>query len=162
MIRAAVGDDASALRAVEVASGELFRSVGMDDVADDEPMWLDDWERYVDATWVYEIDGAVVGFAMCEPLGDALHLEQLSVDPAHGRRGIGAELVAHVCAVAGDRPVTLTTFRHVAWNMPFYERLGFVEVVDPSPALRARFVEEAAAGLDPATRVMMRRDRRPG
>ena len=155
MIRPAVGEDASVLRDVEVASGQLFRDVGMAEIADDEPMWLDAWSRYVASTWVYEVDGVVAGFVMCEALGDALHVEQLSVSPAFGRRGIGSALVRHVFALAGDRPVTLTTFRHVPWNMPFYERLGFVECVDPSPALLARFEEEAAAGLDPVTRVMM-------
>ena len=157
MIRLAVGEDASVLRDVELASGQLFRDVGMAEIADDEPMWLDAWPSYVERTWVYEVDGAVVGFVMCEELGDALHIEQLSVDPAHGRRGIGAALVRHAIGVAGRRPVTLTTFRDVPWNMPFYERLGFVEAVEPSPALRARFHEEAAAGLDPVTRVMMTR-----
>lgn len=155
MIRAAAAEDAPALRDVEIASGQLFRGIGMAELADHEPMWLDEWGRYVDATWVYEADGAIAGFAMCEPLGGALHLEQLSVHPPHGRRGIGAALVEHVCAVAGERAVTITTFRDVSWNMPFYERLGFVEVSDPTAALRARLVEEAAAGLDPATRVVM-------
>jgi len=147
-------EDGPRLRDVEVASGALFREVGMADIADDEPMWLPDWERYVAGTWVYEVDGVAVGFAMTEPLGGALHLEQLAVDPTHGRRGIGTALVEHVCALAAG-PVTLTTFRDVPWNMPLYERLGFVEVVDPPPALRARMDEEAAAGLDPATRVAM-------
>jgi ribosomal protein S18 acetylase RimI-like enzyme len=155
VIRRAVGEDAAVLRDVEVASGQLFRDVGMAEIADDEPMWLDSWPSYVERTWVYEVDGAAVGFVMCEELGDALHIEQLSVDPAHGRRGIGAALVRHAITVAARRPVTLTTFRHVPWNMPFYERLGFVEAVDPSPALLTRFDEEAALGLDPTTRVMM-------
>lgn len=156
MIRLAAGDEAAVLRDVEVASGELFRTVpGLEAIADDEPMWLDSWPSYVDRTWVHEVDGAVVGFVMCEPLGGALHIEQLSVHPAFGRRGVGAALVRHVVAVAGARPVTLTTFRHVPWNMPFYERLGFVEATAPSVELRARFDEEAAAGLDPVTRVMM-------
>ena len=155
MIRPAVGEDAAVLRAVEVASGQLFRDVGMAEIADDEPMWVDAWPSYVDRTWVYEVDGVAVGFVMCEELGDALHIEQLSVHPAHGRRGIGAALVRHAIRVAAGRPVTLTTFRHVPWTMPFYARLGFVEAADPSPALRARYDEEAAAGLDPVTRVMM-------
>ena len=129
----------------------------MDEIADGEPMWLDDWPRYVERTWVCEVDGVVAGFVMCEELGDAVHIEQLSVDPAFGRRGIGAALVAHACAAARGRPVTLTTFRTVPWNRPYYERLGFREVTDPSVELRARFEVEAAAGLDPLTRVMMTR-----
>jgi GNAT superfamily N-acetyltransferase len=161
VIRPAVGEDVARLRDVEIASGALFRDVGMAAIADDEPMWLGEWDRYVGGTWVYEValpersSLLVVGFAMTEPLGEALHLEQLSVDPAFGRRGIGAALVEHVCAAAGGRDVTLTTFRDVPWNMPFYERLGFIEAMPPSDALRRRIEEEAAAGLDPSSRVAM-------
>jgi hypothetical protein len=55
--------------------------------------------------------------------------------------------------------VTLTTFRDVPWNMPFYARLGF-EIVPPEqvgPALFAIVEGETRRGLDPARRVVMRR-----
>jgi hypothetical protein len=70
--------------------------------------------------------------------------------------------VLAVCASAaaeGCDSVTLTTFRGVRWNMPFYARLGF-EVVPRSEldAPLARVVDaEARRGLDPAGRVVMRR-----
>jgi GNAT superfamily N-acetyltransferase len=89
------------------------------------------------------------------------HLEEIDVDPPHGRRGLGTSLVRAVCdwtVASGFSELTLTTFRAVPWNMPFYARLGF-EVVPPAeqrPAL-ARVVEyEAARGLDPAQRCAMR------
>jgi hypothetical protein len=44
--------------------------------------------------------------------------------------------------------VTLTTFRDVPWNAPFYRRLGF-EVVDELPSgLAAIRAHEAMAGDD--------------
>jgi len=59
----------------------------------------------------------------------------------------------------GFESVTLTTFRDVPWNMPFYERLGFEVVPTPalSPALRAVVDDETRRGLDPIRRVVMRR-----
>jgi cobalamin biosynthesis protein CbiD len=66
-----------------------------------------------------------------------------------------------VCAWAATKGyefVTLTTFKEVAWNMPFYARLGF-EVVswsDLSPALRAVVADESRRGLDVTRRVAMR------
>ncbi|MDN3354778.1 hypothetical protein [Actinomadura sp. DC4] len=46
------------------------------------------------------------------------------------------------------------------WNAPCYARRGFREPADAelTPGLAAVAAEEAAAGLDPADRVCMRRD----
>ena len=90
------------------------------------------------------------------------HLEEIDILPAHGRRGLGTRLVMHVCRWAGMNgfeSVTLTTFRDVPWNMPFYERLGFRVMPTPelSPALRAVVEDETRRGLDPACRVVMKR-----
>jgi GNAT superfamily N-acetyltransferase len=114
--------------------------------------------------WVALADDVPVGFAhvaILEP-GSA-HLEEIDVHPAHGRRGLGTGLVTAVCAwaaAAGYRAVTLTTFRDLPFNMPFYARLGF-EVIPPGAlgaALRAVVQDETRRGLDPARRVAMRRD----
>jgi GNAT superfamily N-acetyltransferase len=107
--------------------------------------------------------GRPVGFAHVEFLEPGVaHLEELDVHPDHGRRGLGKELVEAVCewAVArGCEAVSLTTFRDVPWNMPFYARLGFVEIPrrDLTPALRSVLNDEVRRGLDPARRVAMRR-----
>jgi hypothetical protein len=62
-------------------------------------------------------------------------------------------------ALAGYAFVTLTTFRDVPWNMPFYAKLGFLEIhpEELSGALRSVVEDEARRGLDPARRVIMRR-----
>ena len=88
------------------------------------------------------------------------HLAEIDVLPAHGRRGLGTRLVEEVChwaASAGYESVTLTTFRDVPWNMPFYERLGFRVVAGAgrSAALRAIVEDETRRGLDPSRRVAM-------
>jgi hypothetical protein len=53
--------------------------------------------------------------------------------------------------------LTLTTFRAVPWNMPFYVRLGFEEI--PIGRLRPELADvvadEAARGLAPETRAVM-------
>jgi ribosomal protein S18 acetylase RimI-like enzyme len=104
----------------------------------------------------------VVGFAHVELIEpDAAHLEELDVHPDHGRRGLGTRLVREVCAWAaarGHHAVTLTTFRDVPWNMPFYERLGFEEIPmsELTPGLRAVVDDETRRGLDPVRRVAMR------
>jgi lactoylglutathione lyase len=112
--------------------------------------------------WVALADEAPVGFAHVVPMEPrTIHLEELDVLPRHGRRGLGRRLVEEVCrwaTSAGYDAVTLTTFRDLPWNGPFYERLGFrvLSSAEISPALRRVIEDEARRGLDPARRVAMR------
>jgi len=115
--------------------------------------------------WVAIADDVPVGFAHVEVLEpEVAHLTEIDVDPVHGRRGLGTRLVMAVCAwaaTAGYRAVTLTTFRDIPFNMPFYARLGF-DVIRPeelSSVLRSIVEDETRRGLDPARRVVMRRPR---
>ena len=111
--------------------------------------------------WVALCEGQPVGFAHVELIEPGVaHLQEIDVMPAHGRRGLGRALVTAVCGWAAAhkyRAVTLTTFRDVPWNMPFYARLGFVEVLphELTPALRSLLDKEAQAGLAPERRVAM-------
>jgi 4-diphosphocytidyl-2-C-methyl-D-erythritol kinase len=114
--------------------------------------------------WVAaDADGAPVGFALVSELGLFAHLEELDVLPEHGRKGLGGALLEVVCEWAftrGFSAVTLSTFRDVPWNAPFYSRRGFV-VVDPSeqPRELARIVEmESQKGLRADLRVIMQRE----
>lgn len=95
--------------------------------------------------------------------GRSAHIAQVSVDPRFAGRGLGAQLVDHVAAHArqeGLDAVTLTTFRDVPWNAPYYQRRGFRMLGDDElgPGLRRVRDDEAALGLEPAVRVCMRRD----
>jgi GNAT superfamily N-acetyltransferase len=113
--------------------------------------------------WVALADDTPVGFAHVEVLEpNTAHLEEIDVSPEHGRRGIGTRLVTRVCewaAGAGYQSVSLTTFRDVPWNMPFYARLGFkvVPASALSAALRGVVNDERRRGLDPTRRVVMQR-----
>lgn len=107
-------------------------------------------------------NGGPVGYAAATPLDGFLHLAELSVDPDHGRIGIGAALVEAVAALADRRGlpgVTLTTFRDIPFNAPFYARLGFVELpLSGASALqRERFLAELPPRTPFETRVLMLR-----
>ncbi|RUQ46321.1 GNAT family N-acetyltransferase, partial [Corynebacterium pseudodiphtheriticum] len=49
--------------------------------------------------------------------------------------------------------VTLTTFKHVPWNAPFYTRLGFKPETDPR--LAQILADEYAHGFEPGSRCAM-------
>jgi GNAT superfamily N-acetyltransferase len=164
-IRAPHIDELASLREIERASGSLFASVGLDQVAEDEPASIETLAGYLaaDRVWVICEADALVGYALVDVVDGLAHLEQLSVRPEFGRRGLGTALLAHVCGWARDQgrhAVTLTTFREVAWNAPFYARNGFRIIEEPElgPELRRVRDDEATHGLDPTIRVCMRRD----
>lgn len=113
--------------------------------------------------WVAVAGDELVGFAYADLLDDAVHLEELDVLPAWGRRGIGAALVDAVVADARGRgllAVTLTTFRDVPWNAPYYARLGFrvLPEGEMGAGLAALLDHEERRGLPRALRVAMRRE----
>jgi GNAT superfamily N-acetyltransferase len=153
--------DVPALATIELAAGALLRDYAPPSVL--EEATGEDRFRAAQAggrLWVALAGDAPVGFALVEMLASDLpHLEELDVHPRHGRRGVGTALVRTVCewvARSGYSAVTLTTFRDVPWNMPFYARLGFEEV--PRAGLRPELVaivhDEAVRGLE--GRVVMR------
>jgi GNAT superfamily N-acetyltransferase len=84
-----------------------------------------------------------VGFVMFRPVEDRAYVEQLDVLPAFAGRRIGAALldaVAERARAAGLEGLSLSTFREVPWNAPYYRRLGFVDVPDAAltPGMRGR------------------------
>jgi GNAT superfamily N-acetyltransferase len=144
------------LREIEDSSEALFTEVGIG------PFPPDDFDHLSEAVVVLVSGDPPVGFASVGVVDGDAHIWQLSVDPPAGRQGRGTSLVLAVCdwAVAnGYAAVTLTTFRDVPWNSPFYARLGFAVVDEPSGDLAAIRRHEKAMGDDDfGPRVAMRKD----
>jgi ribosomal protein S18 acetylase RimI-like enzyme len=166
VVRLATVDDVPAVHAVEMDAGERFREVEDPRVArcaDAPPYSTAGLERACteERAWVAVDDGgSIIGFAVgCVVDGEG-HLDELAVAPAHGRRGVGRALVDAVVAWTTAQQlssITLTTFRDVPWNGPYYEKLGFHVVPTLTPALQALVDEQATWGLEPSLRVVMRR-----
>ncbi len=102
-----------------------------------------------------------VGYALLAPFDRYLHLLQMDVHPSVQRRGIGAELLDRIFTLGteGDfKAVSLTTFEHIRWNAPWYEKHGFciIEEADLPPFVAAILAKERGRGL--RRRVAMRRD----
>jgi len=167
-VRGMTAADLPAVHAVEAVAGERFRSVTDPRIAgcaDDPPFGAAELRDYIDAghAWVATEDDEVVGFVVIDLLDDCAHIEEVAVAPDAGRRGYGRALVETVVTWAGRHgcaAVTLTTFRDVAWNGPWYQRLGFRDIAesDLTDGLRARRESEAAEGLAPELRTVMRRE----
>ena len=111
--------------------------------------------------WVAEEAGRLIGFATCEAFEHELHLWELAVRLEAQGKGAGRALIAAVEEEARTRglpAVTLTTFRDIPWNAPFYARCGFVELSDENlgPFLTLVREKEVEIGLDVANRCAMR------
>ncbi len=164
-IRLARMEDLARLRDIERAASELFAEIGMDAVATDEPLSLETLASYQKAgrAWAQTpSDDHVAAYIIVDVVDGAAHIEQVSVDPSYAHRRLGRDLIEHVAQWAAEQSLsalTLTTFTDVAWNGPYYERLGFRFLAESelSPGLRAIQAQEASHGLDTWPRACMRR-----
>lgn len=162
-IRLAVRDDAALLPDIERSAGTLFRTLpDLAWIADDGVMSVDTHEQFIRAgtCWVAD-DGRLIGFISTEIFDTELHIWEISVSADHHRRGIGQRLI--VAAISHARytdcvAVTLTTFRNVGWNEPYYARLGFETLRTETlcPRLHAVLESETEQGLPIAQRCAMR------
>jgi ribosomal protein S18 acetylase RimI-like enzyme len=156
IIRPAVDRDADELPEVERLAGSVFRQwPGLEWIADDEVQSAEEHRAFMaeGVCLVAEEPGhGVVGFLSAELEQDVLHIWEIAVLPEYQRRGVGGRLIAEARRIAtqmGARALTLTTFREVTWNQPWYERLGFHTLPDESltPRLRRILEDEGRAGL---------------
>ncbi|QOV78408.1 GNAT family N-acetyltransferase [Enterobacter asburiae] len=154
--------DVTALPAIERAAGERFREVAeLAWLADGEVISAEQHLEYAERglSWLALANGQPVGFILAEAHSSSLFIVELSVDLDWQGKGIGRQLIARAADHArtlGLASLTLTTFRDVPWNAPFYARLGFECVAELTPELRHKRDEETAHGLAYETRCAMR------
>ncbi|MGP9821809.1 GNAT family N-acetyltransferase [Salinarimonas sp. NSM] len=162
-IRPAAEADVPLLPAVEASAATLFAEAGapLPEPVATMPAEALDLCRVAGTLWVAaDARDAPVGFLAAGDLDGFLHVHEVSVARPHQRRRLGTALMA--TAIDFGRwafvpALTLTTDRVLAWNKPFYGRLGFVELTIPGlpPGHAAKYRNEIAAGLDPARRCVM-------
>ncbi|WP_409317381.1 GNAT family N-acetyltransferase [Pseudomonas sp. KCJK9016] len=165
LIRPARPADAATLPAIERSAAELFR-------LDSALAWLADSDvpdaaQHLQAieqghVWVAENTvGQLAGFIRAVEIDHQLHVEELSVSQHFQGQGIGRELLLGVIEHARRQQleaITLTTFRDLPWNAPFYQRMGFVPLneMDAGARLIDVLKDEIAHGLPGVRRCAMR------
>ncbi|MCE3551786.1 GNAT family N-acetyltransferase [Pseudonocardia sp. RS11V-5] len=165
-IRPARPAEIGRLREIEDEAGTMFGGLGLIDEARDVSFPWEELRRLVDdeQVWV-AVDAAdrPVGMVIASVRDHVAYVEEMDVLPEHGRRGLGSRLLARVADWAQERgyvAVTLSTFRDVPWNGPFYRRHGFRDLCPDewSPGMGAIRDAEARHGLRVDARVFMRCD----
>ncbi|MFT5442605.1 MAG: GNAT superfamily N-acetyltransferase [Myxococcota bacterium] len=163
-VRTALDSDIESLPAIEVAAAQVVPVEDLGPSLRNEGMSV---RAFAEASESGRLlvaasrqDARPVGFAMMLIVDGQAHLHELDVEPSHARKGLGAALVKEAARWAqsrGLRAVTLTTFRHLAFNAPFYARYGFRELApgEIGSELEAMLKDEEAHGLDRSKRLAM-------
>jgi GNAT superfamily N-acetyltransferase len=130
-IRLATRDDFDALVDIDDDATRLFPA----HIDASCPFAVDEqarWARAIVAgrAFVAVEEGRAIGFAALDLVDAQPYLDQLSVRMSAMRRGVGRALLDRAITWAEGRPLWLTTYDHLAWNRPYYERAGFVVVAD--------------------------------
>lgn len=165
-IRRARPEELLHLPEIERRASALFRDTKHAFLADAEPTPLHIFtaQQQQGLVWVATLGGQPpAGFALARILDGAIYLQEMDVDPQHARRGLGKRLVQAVCEGArraGYPAVTLSTFRDLPWNAPFYEKLGFRVLAEAElrAGLQTVRQQETQIGFPRAERVCMRHD----
>ena len=156
--------DAAALPAIERSAGQRFLDVPeLAWIADDRIVSVEQHQEYAGKgmSWLALVDDRPVGFLLGEAMESSLYIAEFSLHLAWQGKGIGRQLVDTVAQWAreqGFTSLTLTTFRHVDWNAPLYQHLGFEILEDDAlpTALRQKREEETAHGIAFESRCAMR------
>lgn len=158
-------EDIPAMIAVDKAASTLFAPTGLinpEALGDHVPPEVFEAEIPLGNVFVTRnMHNWATGFALVRPRGNGLYLDQVSVHPDHGQRGLGRWLLMAVLSEAEARKlphVSLSTFRDLPWNGPFYRSLGFTELARDRLEPYMLEIEEAQKPfMDVTARCFMRR-----
>ncbi|WP_198011372.1 GNAT family N-acetyltransferase [Synechococcus sp. PCC 7335] len=167
-IRLAEVEDLARIPAIEAAAAKQFEpyvsqlEISVDHLSGLTPMTFLKRAQLEKRIWVAVLENQPVGFIVAKFLIESCFIVELDVLPAYSRQGIGSALIEICCEGARSRnhtQLTLTTFRYVPWNIPFYQQCGFeiLPIERCSSELSAIVQHEARYGFVQKHRVVMRR-----
>lgn len=164
-VRPAEERDLEALPALENSAGMLFREIpALAWLADGEDLSISRYRELLadGASWVaVDAEDRPIGFLCASIETDALHIWEVGVRRDLQRLGVGRGLIVRAIQAARRNAlpaVTLTTFRDVPWNAPFYAKLGFETLAgaEVGDRLEALLIAEVDRGLLLESRCAMR------
>ena len=163
VIRAARRRTTRKLPDIERRAGELFRDVGMPEIADHDPYDADELAS-ADALFVATGDGRRAGRLRHGRAGRRARPPRADLGAPRARRAghrhAAARRRRRLGQGQGHAEITLTTFRDVPFNAPLYAKRGYevVPEADWTDALRERRRPRGRAWAStPPHRVVMRR-----
>lgn len=164
-IREARSSDLEHLPKIERSAAQIFKQdKDLAWLADDEVQPTSLHQNYIQArnSWVAVHDELPVGFINGVEYNKTFHICELSVTEEWQSQGVGRALLNAVEQIMRDRGITiitLTTFKDVPWNAPFYERLGYETLAEDTLSIFLTDIldEEIEAGLEAHRRCAMQK-----
>lgn len=162
IIRPAIAGDVSTIIDIEKRGGLKFADIGMEWVAERPSSNRAEIEEAVRAKSIFVAEEAstLLGFIYLGMVDDHGHILEVSVDYKMQGKGIGGKLMqkAELWAKHHDfHALSLTTFKHVPFNGPWYQSQGFTEI-DPGasyPELDDIIKSERRSDLNQSERIAM-------
>ncbi len=162
IIRPAIVRDISRITEIEQHGGKKFTDIGMAWVTARPSSNKQELEEGINAKSIFiaaESDN-LLGFIHLGMVDNHGHVFEVSVDYGAQGKGVGKLLMLHAEKWASSHDfeaISLTTFKHVAFNGPWYQSLGYNEI-DPDntlPELKMIINGERASDLNKSERVAM-------
>ena len=162
--------DIDTLSEIDLDASELFVRAGLDvELPNHHEFAVAERERWLqslragNALLAIDASGRALGFAARAARDGEPYLDQLSVRQSSMRQGIGRALLdasEDWARAVGGHALWLTTYRHLPWNRPFYERRGFVVMAEAQcgPEMVAELEYERRWLPAPAERIAMKKD----
>lgn len=158
--------EAQELLAIERRAEATLIALGKSELSGAPQRSIGDFVTFLVAHEVFVAEekrtGKAVGFIAACDIVEVYWISELSVDPEHGRRGIGRSLLGAVLERARwfqHRAVGLTTYDDVPVGASFYRRSGFSVVPDadcPPWLLQRKRTETPPGSLETARTAMIR------
>ena len=164
-IRRARFSDIQFLGPVERSAAELFRSANLDFLVDGSTVDPKLFAAMIDSQhlWVAcDYMDYPIGFSGGERVEGNFHLVEISVAQDFQGKGVGRALMEEMendVRREGYKAISLTTYRNLSWNGPWYSRLGFVEMnpLEMGRAYLEILENERKHGFDMSARCLMRK-----
>ena len=122
VVRPADPSEFEHLRWIELESDRLLEEYGIG------PFPVDEGGNRPAVATAFAVGEPAVGFVFLGVVDDAAHVDQVSVLPEHGRRGIGRALLEAAVGWAREVGVTKLELHVFPWNEPairLYEQFGY-------------------------------------
>lgn len=164
-IRRAQSWDINLLEHIERSAADIFRTVDLDFLAEGPTMdpailmsLANEGHLWVAANRFDQ----PIGFVGGDYLNGHFHIVELSVAKEFQGNGVGRALMDVMVEQVrreGYKSMTLTTYKNLPWNGPWYSRMGFFEVsaLDMGRQYLEILESEAQHGLDLRNRCVMRK-----